>query len=182
MPCNVVAILVVQDSCIVRGIGPVARPDGFDQRAIALRTQAIKLLGAQSATAIAQLQDAVARGLLTADEGSERMAVAYAARYLTELPRLTADLYGAAVLGLTEHDLVYSVAKLFFAYGLGNALTFPLAVGATTVLMPGKPTPEAVAALLRRYPVTVLFGVPTFYAAFLASAAAPAVFMSLIPG
>ncbi len=89
-------------------------------------------------------------------------------------PRLTADLYGGPVLGLTEDDIVYSVAKLFFAYGLGNAMTFPMAVGATTVLMPGRPTPEAVAELLRRHPVTAFFGVPTFYAAFLASAAAPA--------
>jgi benzoate-CoA ligase family protein len=87
--------------------------------------------------------------------------------------RLTADLYGGPILGLTENDLVYSVAKLFFAYGLGNAMTFPMAVGATTVLMPGRPTPDTVAELLRRHPVTVLFAVPTFYAAFLASAAAP---------
>jgi benzoate-CoA ligase len=87
--------------------------------------------------------------------------------------RFTADLYGGPVLGLTENDLVYSVAKLFFAYGLGNAMTFPMAVGATTVLMPARPTPDSVADLLRRHPVTVLFGVPTFYAAFLASAAAP---------
>ena len=48
--------------------------------------------------------------------------------------RLTADLYAANVLGLKETDVCYSVAKLFFAYGLGNALTFPMAVGATTVL------------------------------------------------
>jgi len=88
--------------------------------------------------------------------------------------RLTADLYGGPVLGLTENDLIYSVAKLFFAYGLGNAMTFPMAAGATTVLMPGRPTPDAVAELLRKHPVTVFFGVPTFYAAFLASAAAPA--------
>jgi benzoate-CoA ligase family protein len=88
--------------------------------------------------------------------------------------RLTADLYGEGVLGLTEHDLVYSVAKLFFAYGLGNAMTFPMAVGATTVLMPARPTPDTVAELLRKHPVTVFFGVPTFFAAFLASAAAPA--------
>jgi benzoate-CoA ligase family protein len=88
-------------------------------------------------------------------------------------PRLTADLYGGPVLGLTENDLVYSVAKLFFAYGLGNAMTFPMAVGATTVLMPSRPTPDSVAELLRKHPVTVFFGVPTFYAAFLASAAAP---------
>ena len=89
-------------------------------------------------------------------------------------PRLTADLYGGPVLGMTEHDLVYSVGKLFFAYGLGNAMTFPMAVGATAVLMPARPTPDAVAGLLRKHAVTAFFGVPTFYAAFLASAAAPA--------
>src|SRR5262249_14987157 len=67
------------------------------------------------------------------------------------------------------NDIVYSVAKLFFAYGLGNAMSFPLAAGATTVLMPGRPTPEAVAALLAQHGVTVFFAVPTFYAAFLAA-------------
>jgi benzoate-CoA ligase len=87
--------------------------------------------------------------------------------------RLTNDLYGGPVLGLTENDVCYSVAKLFFAYGLGNALTFPMSVGATAVLLPERPTPDSVAALLRAHPVTVFYGVPTFYAAFLASPAAP---------
>jgi len=87
--------------------------------------------------------------------------------------RLTADLYGVGVLGLEESDVCYSVAKLFFAYGLGNALTFPMAVGATTILSPDRPTPDGVAAILRRHPVTVFYAVPTFYAAFLASSAAP---------
>src|SRR5690606_2728685 len=58
--------------------------------------------------------------------------------------RATALTYGAQVLGIREGDLVYSVAKLFFAYGLGNAMTFPLSVGATTVLYDGRPTPETV--------------------------------------
>ncbi len=83
--------------------------------------------------------------------------------------RLTDDLYGAPVVGLTENDVVYSVAKLFFAYGLGNAMTFPLSAGATTVLMPSRPTPDAVAAVLRQHAVSVFFAVPTFYAAFLAA-------------
>jgi benzoate-CoA ligase len=82
---------------------------------------------------------------------------------------LTNALYAAPLLRLTENDLCFSVAKLFFAYGLGNALTFPLSAGATTVLMPDRPTPESVAAVLRKHPVTVFFGVPTFYAAYLAS-------------
>ena len=78
--------------------------------------------------------------------------------------KLTADLYGTPVAGLKESDVVYSVAKLFFAYGLGNAMTFPLMVGATTILNPERPTPDGVAALLRNYPVTMFFAVPTFYA------------------
>jgi len=87
--------------------------------------------------------------------------------------RLTADLYAGGVLGLEESDVCYSVAKLFFAYGLGNAMTFPMAVGATTILAPDRPTPETVAAILRRHPVTVFYAVPTFYAAFLAHPGAP---------
>jgi len=56
--------------------------------------------------------------------------------------KITADLYGTPVVGLKESDVVYSVAKLFFAYGLGNAMTFPLSVGATTVLLGDRPTPD----------------------------------------
>jgi len=59
-------------------------------------------------------------------------------------PYWTAELYGKGILGLTEQDTCFSAAKLFFAYGLGNALSFPLSVGATTVLMAGRPTPDAV--------------------------------------
>jgi len=89
-----------------------------------------------------------------------------------DLP-LTHDLYAGPILGLTENDVCYSVAKLFFAYGLGNALTFPMSVGATTVLLPDRPTPDSVAALLKKHAVTVFYAVPTFYAAFLSSAALP---------
>jgi benzoate-CoA ligase family protein len=92
-----------------------------------------------------------------------------AAVHVHAAPRLTDYCYGAHVLGLTENDVVYSVSKLFFAYGLGNAMTFPLLAGATTVLTPERPTPNSVAELLRMYGVTVFFAVPTFYAAFLAA-------------
>jgi benzoate-CoA ligase len=85
----------------------------------------------------------------------------------------THELYADPILGLRDSDVCYSVSKLFFAYGLGNALTFPMAVGATTVLYPDRPTPEAVSTLLRQHGVTAFFGVPTFYAAFLASPAVP---------
>jgi benzoate-CoA ligase family protein len=87
--------------------------------------------------------------------------------------KLTDDLYGGPFLEITENDVCYSVAKLFFAYGLGNALTFPMSAGACTVLLADRPTPEGVAALLRRHAVTVFYAVPTFYAAFLASPSAP---------
>ena len=95
----------------------------------------------------------------------------------------TAELYGTPVLGLTERDVCFSAAKLFFAYGLGNALTFPMSVGATTLLMAERPTPDAVfrrwigdtepqrAAKLKP---TVFFGAPTGYAGMLASPRLPA--------
>ncbi len=87
--------------------------------------------------------------------------------------KLTDDLYAKPVIGITENDVCYSVAKLFFAYGLGNALTFPMSVGATTVLLASRPTPDVVADLLKKHQVTVFYAVPTFYAGFLASPAAP---------
>ncbi|TSE30328.1 Benzoate--CoA ligase [Tepidimonas thermarum] len=96
-------------------------------------------------------------------------------------PYWTAELYGRGVLGLTPQDTVFSAAKLFFAYGLGNALSFPLSVGATVVLMAERPTPPAVFARLTgttltlagRRP-TVFYGAPTGYAGMLAHPALPA--------
>lgn len=85
----------------------------------------------------------------------------------------TATLYGTPVLGVTEDDVVFSAAKLFFAYGLGNALTFPLTAGATTILMAERPTPAAVFARLVRHRPTVFCGVPTLYVGMLASPELP---------
>jgi benzoate-CoA ligase len=85
----------------------------------------------------------------------------------------TAELYGRAVLGIREHDVVFSAAKLFFAYGLGNALTFPMSVGATTVLLPSRPTPADVFRVLKARQPTIFYGVPTLYAALLADAGRP---------
>ncbi len=87
--------------------------------------------------------------------------------------RLTTELYAKGVLGLKESDVVFSAAKFFFAYGLGNSLSFPLAVGATTVLMAERPTPDAVFKRLTERKPTVFYGVPTLYAAMLASPAFP---------
>jgi benzoate-CoA ligase len=82
--------------------------------------------------------------------------------------------YAQNVLALTPQDTVFSAAKLFFAYGLGNALTFPLSAGASVVLMGGRPTPQAVWKRLVEQKPTVFFGVPTLYAAMLAAADKPA--------
>jgi len=80
----------------------------------------------------------------------------------------TAALYGVGVLGISEDDLVFSAAKLFFAYGLGNGMSFPLFVGATAVLMAERPTPEAVMKRLKDHNPTIYYGVPTLYGAMLA--------------
>ena len=87
--------------------------------------------------------------------------------------RVTAELYAQGVLGLKDSDVVYSAAKFFFAYGLGNSLSFPLMAGATTVVMAERPTPDAVFKRLRERQPTIFFGVPTLYAAMLASPAFP---------
>jgi benzoate-CoA ligase len=86
----------------------------------------------------------------------------------------TAELYARPILGIEESDVVFSAAKLFFAYGLGNGLSFPLSVGATTVLMAERPTPASVFQRLRSHRPTIFYGVPTLYAAMLASPELPA--------
>ncbi len=103
----------------------------------------------------------------------------------------TAELYGKGVLGIAESDVCFSAAKLYFAYGLGNALTFPLSVGASVVLMAERPTPDAVfkrwtgaaASTVTGPPLepttradlrpTIFFGAPTGFAGMLASPALP---------
>ena len=93
-------------------------------------------------------------------------------------PYWTAELYGKQLLRLSESDVCFSAAKLFFAYGLGNALTFPMSVGATTLLMPERPTPEAVFKRwlggLQGVKPTVFYGAPTGFAGMLAHPALPA--------
>ncbi|HKC59953.1 MAG TPA: benzoate-CoA ligase family protein [Myxococcales bacterium] len=84
----------------------------------------------------------------------------------------TARLYGEGILGLRPDDVVFSAAKLFFAYGLGNAMTFPFAAGASSVLLADRPTPQSVVALLQKEKPTFFFGVPTLFAGMLADSTA----------
>jgi benzoate-CoA ligase len=79
------------------------------------------------------------------------------------------ETYARQVLAMGPGDRVFSAAKLFFAYGLGNAGYFPLGVGAQSILYPHRPTPEAVFEILTRQRPTLFFGVPTLYAAMLAT-------------
>ena len=83
------------------------------------------------------------------------------------------DLYPQQVLGLSEADVTFSAAKLFFGYGFGNGLVFPLAFGATAVLMAGRPTPEAVWERLVKHRPSIFYGVPTLYNSLLAYPEAP---------
>ena len=78
---------------------------------------------------------------------------------------VTAIYYAVGVLGMEEDDVCFSAAKLFFAYGLGNAMTFPLWVGATAVLAAGPPSPAMVFEMIETYRPTIYYGVPTLYAA-----------------
>ncbi|WP_316754352.1 AMP-binding protein [Streptomyces herbicida] len=86
-------------------------------------------------------------------------------------PRTYHDLIGRRLLRITEHDVTLSVSGLFFAYGFGNAFVFPLFSGSSAVLVDRRPTPAAVDDLVVRHRVTLLYSVPSAYAALLAERA-----------
>jgi len=90
-------------------------------------------------------------------------------RHVHSALRATVDTYGAKVLGIAGDDVVFSAAKLFFAYGLGNGMTFPLSVGATAILYPLRPTPDAMFAVIAAHHPTIFCAVPTLYAAMCAA-------------
>ncbi|MEA2884511.1 MAG: 4-hydroxybenzoate-CoA ligase [Bradyrhizobium sp.] len=88
-------------------------------------------------------------------------------RHLHSSLAATAETYAKQVLGIREDDVGLSAAKLFFAYGLGNALTFPMSVGASTILNSGRPTPARMFDLMNRYHPSIFYGVPTLFSAML---------------
>jgi 4-hydroxybenzoate-CoA ligase len=81
---------------------------------------------------------------------------------------VTARLMGQGIIGIREDDVVFSAAKLSFSYGLGNAMTFPMSVGARAVLLPDRPTPQLVLETIRHHRPTIFYAVPSLYAALLA--------------
>ncbi|MBV8413385.1 MAG: benzoate-CoA ligase family protein [Alphaproteobacteria bacterium] len=82
---------------------------------------------------------------------------------------VTSELYGVRTLGVREDDVSYSAGKLFFAYGLGNSMTFPLWTGSTAVLDDRRPTPDTVFGTIETFKPTLYYGAPTLYAAQLAA-------------
>ncbi len=88
--------------------------------------------------------------------------------------RTVAQTYGRKVLGIRRDDVCLSVARLFFAYGIGNSMFFPLSVGAATVLEPSRPDPDRYSRLVAEHGVTLLFGVPSFWGPLLAGDVDPA--------
>ena len=110
------------------------------------------------------LSDEVAFWLYTSGSTGDPKGV----RHVHSSLMATAKLFGQGILGITEDDVVHSASKLFFAYGLGNAMSFPLSVGATAALWPHRPSPEGVFETLRRNRVTIFYGVPSLYTALLA--------------
>src|ERR1700683_2562127 len=101
--------------------------------------------------------------LYTSGSGGPPKAAVHAHRDML----VTSRNYADGVLGLRAEDRMFSVSKLYFAYGLGNGMYFPLFFGASTVLYPERPRPDRVAQLVEKYRPTIFYAVPTFYAALL---------------
>jgi 4-hydroxybenzoate-CoA ligase len=110
------------------------------------------------------ISDEVAFWLYTSGSTGDPKGV----KHVHTTPMAAAKLMGQGIIGIREDDVAFSAAKLFFSYGLGNAMVFPMSVGATTVLLPQRATPDAVFVMMRRHRPTIFYGVPTLYASLLA--------------
>ncbi len=110
------------------------------------------------------MSDEVALWMYSSGSTGEPKAV----RHVHTSLMATAKLMGQGIIGIREDDVAFSAAKLSFSYGLGNAVSFPMSVGASAVLLPDRATPQAVLATLRRHRPTIFYAVPSLYAALLA--------------
>lgn len=145
---------------IVVGTGAEARADLHG----ALLLEDVLAQGDPAPFAAPTMSDEVAFWMYTSGSTGDPKAVKHVHTSLMAVARLM----GQGVIGIGADDVAFSAAKLSFSYGLGNAMVFPLSVGASTVLLPDRPTPQAVLATLRRHRPTIFYAVPSLYAALLA--------------
>ena len=130
----------------------------------ALRLDAFLARGSESAETVIASPDEIAVWFYSSGSTGNPKGV----RHVHSSLRATADTYAAQVLGIRDDDVVFSAAKLFFSYGFGNAVTFPMSVGASSVLLTERPTPGSVLHMLHTHRPSIFCGVPTLYAALLA--------------
>ncbi|HET7786134.1 MAG TPA: benzoate-CoA ligase family protein [Myxococcales bacterium] len=138
------------------GAGPVALPVEGEGESLRAR------LAAASDQLVPAPADAMADCFLLYTSGSTGRPKGVVHRHRDMV--VTSELFGRGVLGIGEDDVLFSSAKLFFAYGLGNAMTFPLWCGATSVLLEARPTAKNTLETIERFRPTLYFGVPTLYA------------------
>jgi 4-hydroxybenzoate-CoA ligase len=163
-------LIVLRDAVSLRRI-IVVKPDGRasaavdDPRAVAFDD--FLAHGDPETATVAVPPDEVAFWLYSSGSTGAPKGV----RHVHGSLQATADTYGNQVLQITQSDVMFSAAKAFHAYGLGNSMTFPMAAGARTVLLPDRATPNAVLDTMRRCQPTIFAGVPTLYASLLANPA-----------
>jgi 4-hydroxybenzoate-CoA ligase len=145
---------------IVVGGGAEAQADLRE----ALAFEDVLAQGEPTPFAAPTMSDEVAFWMYTSGSTGDPKAVRHVHTSLMAVARLM----GQGVIGIGADDVAFSAAKLSFSYGLGNAVAFPLSVGASAVLLSDRPTPQAVLATLRRHRPTIFYAVPSLYAALLA--------------
>ncbi|MGD1880715.1 MAG: benzoate-CoA ligase family protein [Paracoccaceae bacterium] len=165
------AVALFVSAALYHEVKPVLADNPYLRQVIVIEDSAVPsgdlaafLDGAEPQKAFDANHDEVAFWLYSSGSTGEPKGVCHVHSSL----RASAETYGSHVLEIEEHDTVLSAAKLFFAYGLGNAMTFPMAVGATVVLFNGRPTPDAMFDVLDAEQPSIFCCVPTLYAGMVA--------------